>query len=187
MQLPRTLKQQGFARKVIVAIAIAVGACALAEVARIAPGISVPLAKLDDLCYDSLYRIRPPEDRTHGPVVIIAVDQASLDSVMNPKANRRRFGWPWPRTIWAETISYLNRCGARLVAFDLLFNQPSAYGDDSILAKRVNDSKLPVIFGTEVAPDGTRERFEVPVKNPIFAAVTVPANIVVHRVYAPNV
>ncbi len=52
------------------------------------------------------------------PIVIVSIDQDSFDEL--------EFRWPWPRTLHAELIRKLAVSQAKLVAFDVLFAEPSA-------------------------------------------------------------
>ena len=62
---------------------------------------------------------------------LILVDQNSLDWAKTENG----LGWPWPREMYAAIIDYCRRNGARAVALDILFTEPSAYGvgDDHVL------------------------------------------------------
>lgn len=65
-------------------------------------------------------------------VKLVLVDQASLDWA----SAEQSLPWPWPREMYAAIVDYLTRCGARAVALDILFTEPSSYGpeDDAALA-----------------------------------------------------
>ena len=65
-------------------------------------------------------------------VKLVLVDQASLDWA----SAEQGLPWPWPREMYAAIVDYLTRCGARAVALDILFTEPSSYGpeDDASLA-----------------------------------------------------
>src|ERR671930_99254 len=52
------------------------------------------------------------------PIVLIIIDQDSFDELDLP--------WPWPRTLHAELIRKLAASEAKLIAFDILFNEPKA-------------------------------------------------------------
>ena len=56
-------------------------------------------------------------------IVVILLDQDSLDWAQR----ERGWGWPWPRQAYAEIVDYLNSCGAKSVAFDVIFSEPSVY------------------------------------------------------------
>ena len=61
---------------------------------------------------------RPSDD-----IIVILLDQDSIDW-----ANRERgWGWPWPRKAYADIVDYMNLGGAKSVAFDVLFSEPSIY------------------------------------------------------------
>jgi CHASE2 domain-containing sensor protein len=53
---------------------------------------------MDRTFYDSLYRLRAPEDMKDGPIVIVAVDDKSIEDVDAVYHQ----GWPWPRRHWGE-------------------------------------------------------------------------------------
>ncbi len=54
---------------------------------------------------------------------LIFIDQQSLDWVNKEMALR----WPWPRTVYAPILEFCRRQGAKAVAFDMLYTEPSAY------------------------------------------------------------
>jgi adenylate cyclase len=69
-------------------------------------------------------------------IVVVLLDQHSLDWAKN----ERGWGWPWPRKAYAEFVEYMNEAGAKSVAFDVLFTEPSIYRNarqDEILDKAV--------------------------------------------------
>ena len=186
MRLSLRLSPQGRGRKFVAAGLIALAAAGLAILGHHLPYASIPFQNLDDLLYDSVYGLRPVQDQTGGNVVVLAVDQESLRQVLNPEGKKRRFGWPWPRETWGHIISYLNRCGARAIVFDILFAEPSPHGDDSLLAKMADASRVPVIFAVEVSPDGKPTDFAPPVRAPIFGAVNIGGSAI-YRSYEPLV
>ncbi|MDO9548086.1 MAG: adenylate/guanylate cyclase domain-containing protein [Candidatus Marinimicrobia bacterium] len=68
-----------------------------------------------DLIYRSFYREAHPED-----VVIIAIDQNSL----NYFQENLKLLWPWPRDVYALMTDFLSECGAKVIAFDVIFSSP---------------------------------------------------------------
>jgi len=56
-------------------------------------------------------------------IVVILLDQDSIDWAQR----ERGWGWPWPRQAYAEIVDYLNSCGAKSAAFDVIFSEPSIY------------------------------------------------------------
>ena len=53
-------------------------------------------------------------------VVIIAIDQNSLDHFQT----NAKILWPWPRDLYAATLEYLQHCGAKVIAFDIILSSP---------------------------------------------------------------
>ncbi len=180
--------RHGPARKWLASLAIALAAAALAFAAGTIPPLAGSLRTIDTALYDAFYKHRTPEDRTNGNVVIITVDQLSIDAMA---AEDNRYRWPWPREYWGAVLAYLEKCGAKVVVFDLLFEEPSGYqresGDDDIFAAALDRATIPVIHGKIALRGDTSARFAPPVKRPPqFGAVNVIEGAVI-RSYAPFV
>ena len=190
MRISSNWSPQSPARKLIAAGVIAFVCSVFGLTARYTPAVSVPLVKVDDLLYDSLYHLRPIEDQTNGPVVIIAVDDKSLYELSHQGISKKNYSWPWPRAFWGYIIAYLNKCGAKAVALDIVFTEPSEYndesGDDAAFAASVDKSRIPVVIGSAIPPSGHPESFAPPIKHPNFGAVNV-GDDVVYRLYRPLV
>ncbi len=74
-------------------------------------------------------------------IKVVTIDQSSLEYV----SKEMGLAWPWPRSIYGPVLEFLHRAGARGVAFDLLFTEPSnEVGDDDAFAQSVGGT-LPVI------------------------------------------
>jgi adenylate cyclase len=146
----------------------------------------VPVRMLDNVMYDSLYRLRPVEDAKDGPVVIVAVDDASIEAV----DRLRKFGWPWPREFYGHMTRYLDGAGARAVVFDLLFDRSSVHNnasdDDAQFAAAIDAARTPTVFASIARPDGTLWDFAPPVKRPVLGATNVSPDDVI-RTYATQV
>jgi adenylate cyclase len=83
---------------------------------------------------DLLMRVRGPVP-VDPRIVVCAVDAASIDAVGR---------WPWRRTRVAELIDRLKADGARVIALDVVFSEPSPKeadfdlsGDDAALARSI--------------------------------------------------
>jgi adenylate cyclase len=167
-------------------LGIVAGSWLVALGAENLPVVRNVVSRGDDTFYDAFYRLRPFEDQTDGPVVIIAVDDKSLKDV----DDKRGFGWPWPRDFWGYLAKYLDQSGAKAIGIDLIFDQTSVYenstGDDDTLGSTVQPLKTPIIFGSMVNADGSWDKFAPKVVNPVFGAVNV-GNDVVYRWYTPKV
>ena len=62
-------------------------------------------------------------NRPSDEIIVILIDQGSL----NWAQKERGWGWPWPRQAYSEVVDYLNASGAKSVAFDMIFSEPSVY------------------------------------------------------------
>lgn len=65
--------------------------------------------------YDALTRTAPA-DEPAPPVLVVAVDEASLGSLGQ---------WPWPRDLVARLVTRLQDAGVESIAFDVLFAEPA--------------------------------------------------------------
>lgn len=96
--------------------------------------------------YDAAQRI-PPDD-----IVLINIDQASLD---DPEMLDLAGNWPWPRAIHGELLGYLARRQPRAVVFDLIFSEPDRFRpqSDQVLeqALRKYPAYLPLVVTDGVA------------------------------------
>jgi adenylate cyclase len=61
----------------------------------------------------------PSED-----IIVILLDQNSIDWA----DQERGWSWPWPRRAHAELLEYMGIAGAKSLAFDVIFSEPSVYG-----------------------------------------------------------
>ncbi len=104
-------------RTVLGTAAVATIAAATLAIARLPA-----LTDLDRRVYDALARTSPPADQA-APVVIVAVDEASLQSLGQ---------WPWPREIVATLVTRLQAAGAAAIAFDVLFAEPERSGPSGL-------------------------------------------------------
>lgn len=70
-------------------------------------------------------------------VVLILLDQNSLDWAKE----ENELSWPWPREVYTYVVSFCKRGGARALAFDVLYLEPSKYGvyDDEAFGESVRD------------------------------------------------
>jgi adenylate cyclase len=79
--------------------------------------------------------------KVHDDFVFLGIDEASklLDQVSpeefrdSPALQKMRGAYPWPRSVWAQLIDKLCNAGARLIVFDMVFDQERE-GDDAFAA-----------------------------------------------------
>lgn len=72
-------------------------------------------------------------------ICLILLDQNSLDWAKEENG----LSWPWPREVYGTILQFCKRTGAKAVAFDVLFTEPSKYGvaDDQALASEIRSFK----------------------------------------------
>jgi adenylate cyclase len=101
------------------------------------------LQSIETVLLDQKFRFETRED-TAKKVVILAIDQNS----MNQFAEDLNIYWPWPREFHGLAVDYLINDGAKVIAFDILFDRPDfdridtdGEGSDNRLAEAVSRSK----------------------------------------------
>jgi len=81
-----------------------------------------------------------------APIVLVEIDKESL-SFYNKNFT---IPWPWPRGLYARAIDFLTAAGAKVIALDMIFSEPSLYGgEDELLATAMNKSGrvfMPLFF-----------------------------------------
>jgi len=76
---------------------------------------------------DFLYTMKEP--RLAEDVIVVAIDEASFAEL-----NQQ---WPWPRSLHGNLIDELFKQGAKAVAFDVIFAEPSTSVEDVLLARAI--------------------------------------------------
>lgn len=104
------------------------GLAALAVCAAVAGSLlsRLPAWQLLELrVFDHLSMIAPPPRPADAPLVV-AIDEPSFSEIGQQ--------WPWPRDIHARLVTALRDAGARTIALDLVFADPSEPAADAALA-----------------------------------------------------
>lgn len=78
---------------------------------------------------DILFEIRGPLSVEDSPIVLIPISDEA-DSEIPQK-------YPWPTSVYAKLIENLNRAGAKVIVFDVIFDQPDQYDlrNDTLFAQ----------------------------------------------------
>jgi adenylate cyclase len=141
-------------RKTLTAFAIALLASALAVGLR----DSGPMKRLEYPSWDMRVRALAKPTPATAKIKTILLDQDSLDW------GKSSFGWswPWPREVYAPIIAFARRGGAKVIAFDVLFLEPSAYGvhDDAALGMAFGQGDD--VIGAVFLGDTTGDRVKWP-------------------------
>lgn len=103
-----------------------------------------------------------------GQIKLILLDQPSLDWGKNTLG----LSWPWPREIYGTLLDFCRRGGAKVVAFDVLFSEPSTYGvaDDQALGDAIRRGPpfVGAVFLSATQGEFTNWPVAVPAKQPAF-------------------
>lgn len=97
-------------RGYLVPLSLAIGTALLLIAASMLPSVQIYELK----AYDWLFRWITKEP-AHPDIVHIDIDDRSVEQIGK---------WPWSRDKHARLIQTLNECGARSIAFDILFIEP---------------------------------------------------------------
>lgn len=101
------------------------------------------LEEIEARTWDWRLRYVAGQERADPDIKILLIDQSSLQHFSRQDA----VVWPWFREMYAAVVSYLRDAGARAVAFDILFTEPSSYGveDDQAFANSLKGT-LPIVM-----------------------------------------
>lgn len=101
---------------------------------------SRPGNTLTDLSLDALFLLRGNQE-TPDDVVIVAIDEPSFSSL--------NLQWPWPRSLHADLIKALTKAGARTIAMDIIFAEPTSTDEDEALSQAVKEHGN-VLLGSDI-------------------------------------
>lgn len=130
---------------------------------------------LELLTLDLRFNLFPDTASACDSIVIIAVDDASLESL-------NWLGWPWPRQIWSDLTGYLFSSGAEVVYFDITFPTSSTFSasEDSVFGAVAASGKTVFITGL-----GKQEG--APIPSNALLPVDIPAYTLPYRFASPPV
>lgn len=106
---------------------------------------------LEDLSYDARMRAMP-KTAPDPSLAAILIDQHSKQAMAE-----RGYTWPWPRSIHAQLIRRLQAAGAKVIAFDVLFEdrRPAERASDDLLVDAARTTPGTVL-GAQSTADATR-------------------------------
>ena len=100
--------------------------------------------------FDLLTAFAPDPSINDLPIVIVGIDDPSFSDL-----NQQ---WPWPRSIHGQLVDALHRNGAAVIAFDVVFADPSTPDEDAAFASAIQNSGNVVLSGDIVVQQ--REQFD---------------------------
>lgn len=122
------------------------------------------LERFESTTWDWRQRFLADPNRADQNIKLVLIDQSSLAEF----AKEEKIGWPWPRALYVPVIKFLERAGARGIAFDLIFSENSIYSveDDFELAAAMK-AGVPIINAAVVEKSG---RVTLPIQSLLDAA-----------------
>jgi len=113
--------------------------------------------------------MRRPES-FRSDIVFINLSQSSL----NYGRKEQQWGWPWPREVWADIVTYAAQGGAKIFVSDIGFTEDDLHGPENDqrlgqAAAKFGRFLIATPFTSDTADDGPLpdefvRRFSVPVK-----------------------
>jgi CHASE2 domain-containing sensor protein len=130
-------------------------------VAAAAAGIAIhdnhSLRRLEQLTIDARFQIRGTERNEVAGMVIVAIDDRTFSDFNRMHLTGQ---WPFPRRYEARVIDRLHRAGAKVIAVDIQFTEPSrSPADDNALIEAVGRAGNVVLATTDVGPHGSTNVF----------------------------
>ncbi|RKH09880.1 adenylate/guanylate cyclase domain-containing protein [Corallococcus sp. CA053C] len=136
------------------------------------------LEPAERMAYDQALSAFTGERGLSPHVVVVAIDQPTLDAISQDEGWRTNFGnWPYTRTLWARIAEELQAAGAKAVLFDAVMDErASDESADLGFAQVLRELHLPFYVG--MVANGTaaplrRADFQAPV--PVAAPEAAPS------------
>jgi adenylate cyclase len=110
---------------------------------------------------DSRFAIRGSEPQLVRNFLIVGVDSQTLSYFASGKAERNHYeaDWPFPRRDEARVINNLVRAGAKRIAMDIQYSQPTDNTDDGDLEAAIKHAGHVVLAATSVEGNGQTDIF----------------------------
>ncbi|MCQ2592853.1 MAG: adenylate/guanylate cyclase domain-containing protein [Treponema sp.] len=84
---------------------------------------------LENKTYDGRMKNTASTVSRSDDIIFIAVDQDSIDWAQKELG----WGWPWPRSAYADIVDFISAGKVNSIAFDIFFTEPSIYGPEDDL------------------------------------------------------
>jgi serine/threonine protein kinase/CHASE2 domain-containing sensor protein len=109
------------------------------------------LRRAEQQTVDIRFQVRGAEPSLARGVVLVLVDDSTFNRLRD---SGRPSHWPFPRRYHARVIDRLRHAGARTIALDFQFTEPTDVADDNALIEAVGRAGDVVLSTTAVAPGG---------------------------------
>ncbi|THB79902.1 MAG: adenylate/guanylate cyclase domain-containing protein [Desulfobacteraceae bacterium] len=139
--------------------------------------------RVESIGFDALTILAAP-GRVDLPIVIVGIDEPSFGNLQEQ--------WPWSRAIHARLIDALDKGGASVIAFDILFTETSETEADQALARAIKQAGNVVLAGDLAIQE--RDQYEMLIRvEPLelfieaggltgIASITPDTDLVVRRI-----
>lgn len=77
-------------------------------------------------------------------ICLIIVDQESIDWAKE----KYNWSWPWPREAYGRMIDFISAGNPKAIAFDILYTEPSVYGEDDDIALGMAEARSKKVIQT---------------------------------------
>jgi adenylate cyclase len=124
----------------------ALGAAGVGVALRVTNALNTPEQQTVDTRFAVRGAKKPPRN-----LLIVAIDDATFSDLTQ---RGLRSQWPFPRAYHARVINALRRDGARVIAVDIQFTEPTDAEDDNALIAAVAAARGTVLGTTEVDARG---------------------------------
>ncbi len=107
---------------------------------------------------DARFSVRGPQPQLVSNLMVVGVDDATFSRFTQLAVSthgRFKAAWPFPRRYEARVIANLARAGARQIAVDIQFTEPTDRRDDDALALAIWHAGHVVLATTAVGPRGS--------------------------------
>ncbi len=123
---------------------------------------------------DKQFVLYADPSRADKRIIFIEVDQDSLDHF-----EKDNIKFPWPRDIYNTIIKYASAGGAKAIIIDILFNNPSSYGQnvDNRFAKAMRGAGSVYMASAFMNGDNATEAFAIDPKFGVDLEGSAPAAI----------
>lgn len=93
---------------------------------------------LENKTYDKRMRSTSKFTQPCDDICVIGIDQDSINKALADF----NWGWPWPRSAYAEIVDFMKEGNASSITFDVFYTEPSVYGpeDDEVFAEACRNS-----------------------------------------------
>ncbi len=112
------------------------------------------LRRLEQASVDTRYQIRGAEPQLIRGLVVVGIDDPTIAEFASRGMHSQ---WPFPRRYDARVVDQLHRAGAKVIAVDVQFTEPTDPGDDNSLIEAIKHAGGVVLSTTQVGAGGATD------------------------------